>query len=124
MEEKCFDKLYKSFSENFNDSQDDIEHFEPLFMKIANELKCLNICSAFVDVSRKKNLIDFNLNLENGLFLSVASNVGELTDDVMFSLALNHKTLVIDVMNLKDVVERTIEVMRQIKCNVDGKKEC
>jgi len=58
MEEKCFDKLYKSFSENFNDSQDDFEHFEPLFMKIASELKRLN------------------LNLENGLFLSVASNVG------------------------------------------------
>ena len=94
MEEKCFDKLYKSFSENFNDSQDDVERFEPLFVKIANELKRLN------------------LNLENGLFLSVASNIGEPTDDVMFSLALNHKTLVIDVMPLNEVVERTIEVMR------------
>ena len=115
MEEKCFDKLYKSFSESFNDSQDDVERFEPLFMKIANELKCLNICSAFVDVSRKKNLIDFNLNLENGLFLSVASNVEEPTDDVMFSLAMNHKTIVINMMPLKEVVERTIEIMSQIK---------
>ena len=124
MEEKCFDKLYKSFLENFNDSQDDVEHFEPLFMNIAGELKRLNICSAFVDVSRKKNLIDFNLNLENGLFLSVASNVGEPTNDVMFSLALNHKPLVVDVMPLGEVVERTIEVMRQIKHIVDGKEEC
>ena len=108
-------KLYESFYENFEDYQDDINHFQPLFIKMSNELKRLKIDETFVDVSRKKNMIDFNLNLEEGLFLSVASSVDNTTDEVMFSVARNHKTLVIDMMPLKEVVDRTVEVLSDLK---------
>ena len=108
-------KLYESFYENFEDYQDDIEHFQPLFIKMSNELKRLKISETFVDVSRKKNMIDFNLNLEEGLFLSVASSVDNTTDEVMFSVARNHKTLVIDMMPLKEVVDKAVEVLSELK---------
>ena len=108
-------KLYESFFENFEDDQGDIEHFQPLFIKISNELKRLKIDETFVDISRKKNMIDFNLNLEEELFLSVASSVDNTTDEVMFSVARNHKTLVIDIMPLSEVVDRAINVLSQLK---------
>lgn len=108
-------KLYESFFENFEDDQGDIELFQPLFIKMSNELKRLKIDEPFVDVSRKKNMIDFNLNLEEGLFLSVASEVDNTTDEVMYSVARNHKTLVIDMMPLKEVVDRVVEVLSELK---------
>lgn len=110
-----FDKLNKSFNENFKNSKQPIERFKPLFTKIADELKQLNATDVFVDVSFKKNIIDFNLSFEEGLFLSVASGVDNATDEVMFSVARNHKTLVIDTIQLKEVVQKAIDILNELK---------
>lgn len=110
-----FDKLNKSFNENFKTNKQPVEHFKPLFTKMADELKQLNVVDVFVDVSFKKNIIDFNLSLEEGLFLSVASSVDNTTDEVMFNLARNHKTLVIDIMPLKELVHKVIDILYELK---------
>lgn len=109
------DKLNKSFNENFKNNKQSIEYFKPLFTKMADELKQLNVVDVFVDVSFKKNIIDFNLCLEEGLFLSVASSVDNTTDEVMFYISRNHKTLVIDIMPLKELVHKTIDILCQLK---------
>lgn len=109
------DKLNKSFNENFKNSKQPIEHFKPLFTKMADELKQLNVVDVFVDVSFKKNIIDFNLSLEEGLLLSVASSVDNTTDEVMFSVARNHKTLVIDIMPLKELVHKVNGILYELK---------
>ena len=113
--ERRFDKLNKSFNENFKDNKQAIERFKPLFTKMADGLKQLNVVDVFVDVSFKKNIIDFNLSLEEGLFLSVASSVDNTTDEVMFSVARNHKTLVIGIMQLKEVVRKANDILSELK---------
>lgn len=113
--ERRFDKLYKSFNENFKNNKQNIEHFKPLFTKMADELKQLNVIDVFVDVSFKNNIIDFNLSLEEGLFLSVASSVDDTTDEVMFYVARNRNTLVIDTIQLKEVVHKVNDILYELK---------
>lgn len=108
-------KLQDSFYENFDDNQDDIERFLPVFKSITMELSRLPIVEVFVDVSRKKGMIDFNLNLQEGVFLSVAKTVDETSDNVMFSIARNHNTLVIDEMPLPELMQKVVNVVAQLK---------
>lgn len=108
-------KLQDSFYENFDENQDDIEHFLPLFKTMTRELCRLPIEDVFVDVSRKKSMIDFNLNMQEGVFLSVAKTIGDASDNVMFSIARNHNTLVIDEMPLHDLMRKVVNVVAQLK---------
>lgn len=108
-------KLQDSFYENFGDNQDDIDRFLPLFKKMSKELSRLPIKDVFVDVSRKKDMIDFNLNMQEDVFLSVAKTVDESSDNVMFSIARNHNTLVIDEMPLRDLMRKVVNVVAQLK---------
>lgn len=108
-------KLQDSFYENFEDNQDDIDRFQPLFKAMSRELSRLPVEEVFVDVSRKKGMIDFNLNLQEGVFLSVAKTVDETSDNVMFSIARNHNTLVIDEMPLRGLMKRVVNVVAQLK---------
>lgn len=108
-------KLYNSFYENFEKNQDDIDCFLPLFKAMTKELSRLQIEDVFVDVSRKKGMIDFNLNMQENIFLSVAKMVNEESDNVMFSLARNHNTLVIDEMPLHNLMLKVVNVVAQLK---------
>jgi len=113
--QESLDKLRESFYANFNKGETDIDSFSPLFKTMANELSALKIDYSFVDVSRKKGMIDFNLNLEEGVFLSVAKHIVDQTDDVMFTIARNHKTIVIDEMPLRELMNKVTNVMTQLK---------
>ncbi len=108
-------KLQDSFYENFDDNQDDIDCFLPLFKTVSRELSRLPIEEVFVDVSRKKGMIDFNLNMQEGVFLSVAKAIDETSDNVMFSIARNHNTLVIDEMPLRELMRKVVNVIAQLK---------
>lgn len=108
-------KLQDSFYENFDDNQDDIDRFLPLFKAVSRELSRLPIEDVFVDVSRKRGMIDFNLNMQEGVFLSVAKTVDETSDNVMFSIARNHNTLVIDEMPLRELMRKVVNVVAQLK---------
>ncbi len=108
-------KLYNSFYDNFDEIQTDIDHFLPLFKEMTKELSRLQIMEVFVDVSRNNNMIDFNLNLQEDIFLSVAKMVEEKSMNVMFSIARNHKTLVIDEMPLPDLIQKVVNVVAQLK---------
>lgn len=108
-------KLRESFYANFDKGQADVDHFSPSFNLLANELSNLTINYAFVDVSRKKDLIDFNMDLEEGVFLSVAKKLDEPSEEVMFSIARNRKTLVVDEMLIKDLIMKVSDVMDQLK---------
>lgn len=113
--QETFRVLFESFNENFENGKQDISHFLPLFRSMAGQLSQLTIKEAFVDVSYKKELIDFNLNLEKGVFLSVAKRTDEMSEDVMFTIARNHQTLVIDEMPLKELIQRVSEIMLELK---------
>ena len=67
-----YNQLYESFKKNFLDDEKSSERFLPLFERIASQVCHLKIKDAFVDVGKRKGIIDFNLYLENELFLSVA----------------------------------------------------
>ena len=108
---ESMDILCKSFVENFDDGQTDIERFSPLFKTMSAQLCELKIDDAFVDVSRKRDLIDFNLNLENGYFLSVAKTLSETDNSVMFAIAKDQQTLVVDEMPLADLIREVKEIV-------------
>ena len=93
----------------------DIGDFMSLFKTMAGPLSQLTIKDAFVDVSRKKGMIDFNLNLEKGIFLSVAKRTDEISDDVMFTIARNHETLVIDEMPISELMPKVSEIIMELK---------
>lgn len=97
-------RLFASFHENFEDEQSDMDRFFPVFKFMAAQLSQLRLEDAFVDVSRKKSIIDFNLNLEKGYFLSVAKSIEETSDNVMFAIAKEQQTLVIDEMPLSELM--------------------
>lgn len=105
---EMYGKLLDSFHENFEEGQQDVERFMPLFKSMAVQLCQLKLEDTFVDVSRKKGIIDFNLNLEKGFFLSVAKSIEEVSDNVLFAIAKEQQTLVIDEMPL-------LELMREVR---------
>lgn len=105
---ETYGRLFDSFHENFGNQQTDMEYFFPMFKMMAAQLSQLKLEDAFVDVSRKKSIIDFNLNLEKGYFLSVAKSMEETSDKVMFAIAKEQQTLVIDEMPLP-------ELMREVR---------
>lgn len=110
-----YEMLLNSFKANFEEDKSDIGHFIGLFQTIANELSQLMIKDSFVDVSRKKDMIDFNLNMTDGLFLSVAKMNSEKSDNVMFTIARNQQTLVIDEMPLGELMKKLNKVEAQMK---------
>ena len=110
---KTFDRLFNSFEQNFDVISTDKEHFMPVFNCLAESLCVLDIKDVFVDVGRKQDIIDFNLTLENGLFLSVAKNVFTTSDDVMFAISRNQKTLVIDELPLKELLKKLKEIFKE-----------
>lgn len=108
---ESMDILCKSFVENFDDGQTDVERFAPVFKTMSAQLCQLKIVDAFVDVSRKKDLIDFNLNLKNGYFLSVAKKLSETDNNVMFAIAKEQQTLAVDEMPLADLIREVKELI-------------
>lgn len=108
-------KMVESFLNNFDEGQCDIERFNPLFYKVADKLNCLKIEYAFVDVSRKRGVIDFNLYLEEGIFLSVAKEIDEPSDDVMFTIVRNYKTIAIGEMPLDDLITKVKSIITKLK---------
>lgn len=113
--QQMYSLLLESFKINFDEGRTDIGHFIGVFQTIARELSQLKIKDVFVDVSRKKDMIDFNLNMADGLFLSVAKTTSEESDEVMFTIARNHQTLVIDEMPLRDLMAKLNNVLTQMK---------
>ena len=112
-------KLIKSFEENFNKGQQDKDVFIPLFEKLARPLSKLPIKDVFVDVGRKKQMIDFNIYLENGIFLSVAQHTDIDTDLVMYAISVNHETRDIGMKTLDELMEQMTDdkVLDQILHN-------
>ena len=117
-EKKTYDWLMNSFEQNFVDDSSDKEHFLPAFCVVSERLCTLDICDAFVDVGRKKDLVDFNLVLPDNIFLVITKYIYKETDDVMFAIARNHKTLVIDERPLEEVIQNVQKVLKEIK-NID-----
>lgn len=113
--QEMYNLLFESFYRNFNRGQQDINVFMPLFNMLTSQLKQLDIKDAFVDVGRKKGMIDFNLYLENEVFLSVAKQLSDSDDEVMFTIARNHQTLVIDMMPIGELMQKMAEIMMELK---------
>lgn len=111
------DMFFKAYLENFkNDTTDDAAvKFMTCFLKLRNVLSKLNsITGCVIDISKKKELIDFNIYLGNDIFLSVAKDINEKDEDVMYTIARKHKTLAIGIINVQELVDKVNAMKKEI----------
>ena len=112
---KTFGKITESFLSNFEEEDYNSDVYAYAFLDMVLDLCQLPANDAFVDVSRKKRLIVINFTLDDGLFLSVAKNVDDKTNVVMYSVSRNHKTLAVGEFSVKKIVEKTKQVLKELK---------
>ena len=114
-QQERYSQLFDSFKKNFDGDETSMEKFLSIFRELASQLSKLKIKDAFVDVGKRKGIIDFTLYLENGLFLSVAKtfNFEEDDEDVMFAIERNDRTLVLDMAPLSELMKKMDEIERQ-----------
>lgn len=93
-----------SFEEN-NMTEEEKTIYTPLFQKMADDLKVLPVESEHVDIGRQDGTVTFYLYLGKNLLLTVSKAVSQLiTDDVMFSVSLNKKVMVVDRMPITELL--------------------
>lgn len=115
-------KLTNFFLSNFQEEPVPSD-FQKAFDWMAESLSHLDMGDALVDVGRKKGVIDFNVYLDEDVFLSVCQSVHEQSDEVMYAIGIKDKTLSIGIMRLGEVVGRVLEVIQEIKqVNSQGNK--
>ena len=114
-QQERYSQLFDSFKKNFDGDETSMEKFLSIFRELASQLSKLKIKDAFVDVGKRKGIIDFNFYLENGLFLSVARtfNFEEDDKDVMFAIKRNDRTLVLDMAPLSELMKKMDEIERR-----------
>ncbi len=110
-QDEIFRRLYLSFEEN-NMTHDENDYYYPTFRQMADELKTLPVENEHVAIDHQDGTITFFLYLGKGLLLTVSkAAVQPVNDnDIMFSIALNKKVMVVDRMSfyeLKKKVEKT-----------------
>ena len=125
----AYDKLYESFAKNFDGGEIDGEYLA-VFEKIASQISRLEIFDCFVDVGKKKRIVDFNILLPNGIFISVCRYLdstgqvyeleggGEVVVDdetVFYSIEREEKTLSIGIIHLDEFTEKMLEIQKEFK---------
>lgn len=124
-----YDKLYESFAKNFDGGEIDGEYLA-VFEKIASQTSRLEILDCFVDVGKKKRIVDFNVYLPDDLFISVCryldstGQVYELEDGgdvvvddetVFYSIEREEKTLSIGIIHLDEFTEKMLEIQKEFR---------
>lgn len=125
----AYDKLYESFAKNFDGGEIDGEYLA-VFEKIASQISRLEIFDCFVDVGKKKRIVDFNILLPNGIFISVCrylDSIGQIyelegggevvVDDetVFYSIEREEKTLSIGIIHLDEFIWKMLEIQRDFR---------
>lgn len=96
--------LDKSFSDIF-DTGKYREEFRKAYLSMYKDISELDFSECIVELSNKRDRIDFNLFYKNGLYISIARPV-DATDNVdFFSVSHNKKKLVINAMNHDELMK-------------------
>lgn len=125
----AYDKLYESFAKNFDGGEIDGEYLA-VFEKIASQISRLEILDCFVDVGKKKRIVDFNVCLPDDLFISVCRYLdssgevyeleggGEVVVDdetVFYSVDRHHNTLSFGIIHLDEFTEKMLEIQNEFR---------
>ena len=106
--------LDQSFSECFDDANNDRNVFSPVYEQLKGFVQSLDFEDCIVNASRKRERVDFNLFFDGGLFVSVAQNINsDENDDVMFSVSRNKKKIIISKMDIHELMEK-IKIVQKI----------
>lgn len=104
---KNYDTLSEYFYKYFGEDKKESEKYFPVFQEIANSIKGLYIKKSFVDINKKKGLVDFSINLGNHVVLTIGKSIETLTDDyVMFTLSYQGDLEVADTLPLTELIKR------------------
>lgn len=99
-------RFFISFEEN-NMTEEEKALYSPLFKQMADKLKALPVENEHVTVGRQDGTVTFYLYLGKELLLTVSKAVSQLTtDEVMFSISLNKKVMVVDRMHIAELLKR------------------
>lgn len=108
--------LDDSFEAAFNDEKADYEMFFPTFEQLKASVRKLDFKGCFVDVSRSRERVNFNLSFNGGLFVSLAKTVDSTeSNDVMFSISRNKRKIIISQMDVDELIEKIKDVQEIIK---------
>lgn len=112
-------KLYESFSESYKTGKY-IKKFEDTYLKMVEDISTLAFKDCFVDLSNKRNRVDFNLSFDNNINISVARSTDSNDDIDMFSVSRNNETIVISTMKHNELIKKLKEIVpyltRSLKC--------
>lgn len=112
---KNYDTLYRSYCKHFDDDVKEADKYFGMFQNIANSLKGLYIKKAFVDVDKRKGLLDFSINLGNHVVLTIGKSIESVTDDyVMFTLSYHGELEVADTLPLDELIKRVDNIQTEL----------
>ena len=128
-EKETYGKFCESYKKSVAEAGIEFGNLEFLrvFVKIAWKLRKLEIIDCFVDVGKKKRIVDFNILLPNDMFISVCRYLdstgqvyeleggGEVVVDdetVFYSIERKEKTLSIGIIHLDEFIEKMLAIQR------------
>ena len=103
-------KLYESFSESYKTGKY-IKKFKDIYLKMVKGISTLAFTDCFVDLSNKRNRVDFNLSFDNNINISVARSTDSNDDMDMFSVSRNKETIVISTMKHNELIKKLKEIV-------------
>lgn len=103
-------KLYESFSESYKTGKY-IKKFKDTFLKMVEDISTLAFTDCFVNLSNKRNRVDFNLSFDSNMFISVARSTDSNDDMDMFSVSRNKKKIVISIMKHNELIKKLKEIV-------------
>ncbi len=124
-----YNKLYESFKKNYESDEDAKGEFFTAFVKVAKKLAKLEIDDCFVDVGKRKRVIDFNIHLPHRIFISVCRYLdsnGEtyeldeggkaVVDDntVFYKVDRDERTLSIGIIRIGEFVKKIREIEHEL----------
>ena len=112
MQSSIYKSLKDSFEKNFIDKDEDVGVWKSLFDEIVEKLEPVEIEHGYVDIGFKKKIIDFNLCLNDKWFMSIAKTLDDESEEVMFTIDKDGKTLVIGWSSIDDVLSKYNELKR------------
>lgn len=107
-------KFTKSYLEN-DLATDERTLYTNVFSFLADKLKVLPVKEEHVTVNRIDDTVTFYTYLGKKMLLSVSKGVSDIKDkEVMFSISLNRKVVLIDQMNIDELIESVRKSLQEI----------
>lgn len=96
-------------------SQEEQSFFYPVFNQLADSLKKLPVTGQHVPVGRMDGTVTFNLLLPKHILLTVSKAAYQHnTEDVMFSISVNKRILMVERMSLEELMDRVNNTLNEL----------